>query len=71
LAVIQKMVKQRKDSISQFQKANRSDLVEVEETELVVIKNYIPTQLSEDEIIAVVNKVIIDSGASSMQDMGK
>ncbi|CAB9538546.1 Transamidase GatB domain protein [uncultured Gammaproteobacteria bacterium] len=71
LTVIQKMVKQRKDSISQFQEANRSDLVEVEEAELVIINNYMPKQLSEDEIAVVVDKVITDSGASSMQDMGK
>ncbi|CAC9539416.1 Transamidase GatB domain protein [uncultured Gammaproteobacteria bacterium] len=71
LTVIQKMVKQRKDSISQFQEANRSDLVEVEEAELVIINNYMPKQLTEDEIAVVVDKVITDSGASSMQDMGK
>jgi uncharacterized protein YqeY len=69
LTVIQKMVKQRKDSISQFQEANRSDLVEVEEAELVIINNYMPKQLTEDEIAVVVDKVITDSGASSMQDM--
>ncbi|CAC9606201.1 Transamidase GatB domain protein [uncultured Gammaproteobacteria bacterium] len=71
LTVIQKMVKQRKDSISQFQEANRSDLVEVEEAELVIINNYMPKQLTEDEIAVVVDKVITDSGTSSMQDMGK
>ncbi|OIR24574.1 Transamidase GatB domain protein [Bathymodiolus thermophilus thioautotrophic gill symbiont] len=71
LAVIQKMVKQRKDSISQFQAANRSDLVKVEEAELVIINNYMPEQFSEDEISVVVDKVIADSNASSMQDMGK
>jgi uncharacterized protein YqeY len=68
LTVIQKMVKQRKDSISQFQEANRSDLVEVEEAELVIINNYMPKQLTEDEIAVVVDKVFTDSGASSMQD---
>ncbi|SFV86217.1 Transamidase GatB domain protein [hydrothermal vent metagenome] len=71
LAVIQKMVKQRKDSISQFQDAGRTDLVEVEEAELVIINHYMPTQLSEAEIAIIVDKVIADTSASSMADMGK
>ena len=71
MAVIQKMVKQRKDSISQFSDAGRTDLVEVEEAELLIINNYMPTQLSEDEIEAAVVKAISDTGADSMKDMGK
>ena len=71
LAVIQKMVKQRKDSISQFSDAGRTDLVEVEEAELVVINSYMPEQLSDEEVRAVVDKAITDSGADSMKDMGK
>ena len=71
LAVIQKMVKQRKDYISQFSDAGRSDLVEVEEAELSIINNYMPKQLSEAEIEAAVVKAIADSGADSMKDMGK
>jgi len=71
LAVIQKMVKQRKDSISQFSDAGRTDLVEVEEAELVVINSYMPEQLSDEEVAAAVDKTIIDSGADSMNDMGK
>ncbi|SMN10693.1 Transamidase GatB domain protein [uncultured Candidatus Thioglobus sp.] len=71
LNVIQKMVKQRKDSISQFQEAGRTDLVEIEEAELAVINTYMPAQLSEDEITLAVDTAIADSGASSMQDMGK
>jgi len=71
LAVIQKMVKQRKDSISQFKDADRTDLVEVEEAELVIINNYMPAQLSEAEIATAVDKAIADTNASSMQDMGK
>jgi uncharacterized protein YqeY len=71
LAVIQKMVKQRKDSISQFKDADRTDLVDVEEAELVIINNYMPEQLSEAEIATAVDKAIADIGASSMQDMGK
>ena len=71
MAVIQKMVKQRKDSISQFSDAGRTDLVEVEEAELSIINNYMPKQLSEAEIEAAVVKAISDSGANSMKDMGK
>ena len=71
MAVIQKMVKQRKDSISQFSDAGRTDLVEVEEAELSIINNYMPKQLSEGEIEAAVGKAISDSGADSMKDMGK
>ena len=71
LAVIQKMVKQRKDSISQFSDAGRTDLVEVEESELVIINNYMPEQLSDDEVDTAVTKAIADSGADSMKDMGK
>jgi hypothetical protein len=71
LAVIKKMVKQRKDSISQFSDAGRIDLVEVEEAELAIINNYMPKQLTEDEVDAFVTKVIVDSGADSMKDMGK
>ena len=71
MVVIQKMVKQRKDSISQFSDAGRTDLVEVEEAELSIINNYMPKQLSEEEIEAAVVKAISDSGADSMKDMGK
>jgi len=71
LAVIQKMVKQRKDSISQFRDAGRTDLVDVEEAELAIINNYMPEQFSEAEIAAAVDEAIVDTGASSMQDMGK
>ena len=71
MAVIQKMVKQRKDSISQFSNAGRTDLVEVEEAELVVINSYMPEQLSDEEVLIAVDKAITDSGADSMKDMGK
>ena len=71
LVVIQKMVKQRKDSISQFADAGRTDLVEVEESELSIINNYMPEQLSDDEVDAAVTKVIADSGADSMKDIGR
>ena len=71
LVVIQKMVKQRKDSISQFTDAGRTDLVEVEESELSIINNYMPEQLSDDEVDTAVTKAIADSGSDSMKDMGK
>ena len=70
MAVIQKMVKQRKDSISQFSDAGRTDLVEVEEDELVIINSYMPEQLTDEEVSAAVDKSIADSGADSMKDMG-
>ena len=71
MAVIQKMVKQRKDSITQFTQGNRLDLVEIEEAELVIINNYMPEQLSDDAVASAVDKAIDDSGADSMKDMGK
>jgi hypothetical protein len=71
MTVIQKMVKQRKDSISQFSDAGRTDLVEIEEAELEIINNYMPEQLSDEEVTLVVDKAINDSGANSMKDMGK
>ena len=71
LAVIQKMVKQRKDSIDQFTQAGRDDLVSVEEAELKVINLYMPKQLSESEIESVVDQVISQTGASGMQDIGQ
>ena len=71
MTVIQKMVKQRKDSISQFSDAGRTDLVEVEEAELVIINSYMPVQLSDEEVAAAVDKAIRDCGADSMKDMGR
>jgi len=71
LTVIQKMVKQRKDSITQFKEGGRTDLVEVEEAELAIINNYMPEQLSDAEVASAVDKAIADSGADSMKDMGK
>jgi len=71
MGVIQKMVKQRKDSISQFSDAGRTDLVEIEEAELVIINSYMPEQLSDDEVAVEVDKAITKCGADSMKDMGK
>jgi uncharacterized protein YqeY len=71
LSVIQKMVKQRKDSISQFSDAGRIDLVDIEEAELLIINNYMPKQLSKEEVESEVNKDISETGAASKKDMGK
>ena len=71
IAIVEKLIKQRKDSISQFQAANRDDLVAIENAELVVLQAYMPAQMSEAEVAAVVAKVVAEVGASGPQDMGK
>jgi len=71
LAVLEKMVKQRKDSISQFEAANRQDVVAVERYELGAIHAYLPAQMSEDELEAAVVASIAEAGATGPQDMGK
>ena len=71
VSIIQKMVKQRKDSIAQFSDAGRTDLVDIEEAELLIINNYMPKQLSKDEVETEVIKAISETGANSMKDMGK
>ena len=69
--IINKMIKQRNDSISQFKSGGRNDLAEKEEKEVDVLSKYKPVQLGEDEITAKVKEAIEQSGASSMQEMGK
>ena len=71
LQIINKMIKQRIDSISQFKSGGRNDLAEKEEKEVDVLSKYKPAQLSENEITAKVKEAIEQSAASSMQDMGK
>ena len=71
LAVLDKMAKQHRDSINQFQQAGRNDLVEKENRELAIVQTYLPTQLSDAEIQQLLQEAIQESGASSMQDMGK
>lgn len=71
LAVIEKQVKQARDSISQFIKGNRQDLVDREQNELDVLIEYLPEQMSAEEINQHVKSVIEQTGASSMKDMGK
>jgi uncharacterized protein YqeY len=70
-AVIEKMIKQRRDSISQFQAANRQDLVEVETFELNLLSGYLPKQLSDAEIAHEVAAAMAQTGAKSVADMGK
>jgi len=71
LQIINKMVKQRNDSIDQFTKGNRPDLAEIEKVELDILSAYKPAQLDESEIIAKVKAAINETGAESMQDIGK
>jgi len=71
LFVVQKEVKQRKDSIEQFNKAQRQDLVDKETKELELLQKYLPEQMSEEEIKKLVIEAITETGASSIKDMGK
>lgn len=71
LAVLEKMVKQRKDSIAQFEKAGRDELAQQEAFEIGIIQDYLPEQLSDDEIDTLITEAISSSGAANMKDMGK
>ena len=71
LQVFSSLVKQRQDSIEQFKKGNRQDLVDKEEAELKVIKGFMPEQMSGEEIEAEISKAISESGAAGIKDMGK
>ena len=71
LAVIQKLVKQSHDAISQFQAGKRPDLVAKEQTELAVFTGYLPEPLSDDDVNELIRAVITETGAASMRDMGK
>ncbi|MCK5813981.1 MAG: GatB/YqeY domain-containing protein [Cocleimonas sp.] len=71
LVILDKMCKQRRESISQFEKADRNDLVEQEKAELDVIQVYLPEPLSDDELQSLVAEAMTKTGASSMRDMGK
>ena len=71
LGVLDKMVKQRRESISQFQSGGRDDLVAREQAEIDVIGDFLPQALSEDEITTIINEAITETGAESMKDMGK
>ena len=71
LAIIEKMIKQRKDSITQFEAGGRADLADIEKAELVILAAYMPAGLSEAEIAAEVAAAVAASGAAGPQDMGK
>ena len=71
LEVLTQLAKQRKDSIEQYQKANRDDLAAQEAQELAIIEEYLPPQLSDGEVEAVIDALIAQTGASSPKDMGK
>lgn len=69
--VLTRMLKQRKDSIEQYIRGNRPELAEKEQAEIEIIQAYLPEQLGDEEINAIIDQAIIDIGAASMKDMGK
>lgn len=71
IEAIEKMLKQRRDSITQYEAANRHDLADVEKFEVTVLKTYLPAALSEDEVNAILDSVIAETGATSIKDMSK
>ena len=71
LAVLQKMLKQRRDSVQQYEAGNRQDLADIEKAEIKVIETYLPEPLSDDEIARLIEDAIAQTGAASMKDMGK
>jgi len=71
LAILIKMVKQRKDAASQYETAGRQDLLDIELAEIVILQDFMPKALSEEELDALIGQAMAESGASSMQDMGK
>jgi len=71
LSVLDKMVKQRRDSVEHFKRGNRMDLAEIELDEISVIETYLPEQLDESELDAIIDAAIVTSGAESIRDMGK
>ena len=71
LAAMEKMVKQRKDSVSQFEAANREDLAAIERAEIVVIQRYLPEKMGEAEVLAAIDAAIAETGATGPADMGK
>ncbi len=71
IVVLDKMLKQRRESIRQYRNAGREELAEIEEAEILVIQDFLPEALSEDEITAMVQSAVADCSASSIKDMGK
>lgn len=71
IRILEKMVKQRRDSVDQFTKGGRTDLAEAELAEIAVLKSYLPEPLRDDELDALIDQAIGESGAESVRDMGK
>ena len=71
LSVLDKMVKQRRDSVEQFEKGGRDDLAAIENAEIAILETYLPEQLSEEDLDAMINEAISATGAESIRDMGK
>lgn len=71
LAVLQKMIKQRQESVELYKKGGRDDLVAQEEAEIAIISGYLPKQMSESEVKAAIEAAVAETGASDMKDMGK
>ena len=71
LAVVEKMIKQRRESVAQFQAGNRADLVARESAEIALLTGYLPAQLGDAELATLVREAVASTGASSMKDMGK
>jgi uncharacterized protein len=69
--VLQKMIKQRRESADLYRKGNRAELADAEEAEIAVIERFLPTQMSDDEASAAIQAIIAETGASGMKDMGK
>ncbi|MGF1742716.1 GatB/YqeY domain-containing protein [Vibrio profundum] len=71
IAVLTKMVKQRRDSVAQFESAGRQDLADVEQAEIAVLGDFMPQPLTDEEVSALISNAIASSNAAGMQDMGK
>lgn len=71
ISLISKQLKQRKDALSDFEKANRTDLIEQTNQEIAILENYLPEQLDDVELKEIITKVVEEVGATSMKDMGK
>ena len=71
ISILQRMIKQRKDAASQFQEANRPELAKKERNEILMLSEFLPEQMSEEDLIQIVKEEVISSDASSMQDIGK
>jgi uncharacterized protein len=71
ITAIEKMLKQRRDSIAAYESANRTDLADIEKYEVTVLQEYLPQQLTEAETLSILDQVIADTGAAGVKDMGK